>query len=82
MKYHQINFSKPLEKSTEVILYRIIQELSNNAIKHASSSTIFIQITKHERGISLVVEDDGKGFDITQTKKGTEGINRCKVKAA
>lgn len=31
---------------------------------------LFIQITKHERGISLVVEDDGKGFDSSQTKKG------------
>ena len=70
MKYHQINFKEPLEKPTEVILYRIIQELSNNAIKHAAPKIIFIQITKHLQGISLVVEDDGKGFDITQTKKG------------
>lgn len=70
MKYHQINFKQRLEKPTEVILYRIIQELSNNSIKHAAPSIIFIQITKHEQGLSLVVEDDGKGFDTTQTKKG------------
>lgn len=70
MKYQQINFKEPLEKPTEVILYRIIQELSNNSIKHAAASIIFIQLNQHERGISLVVEDDGKGFDTTQTKKG------------
>lgn len=66
MKYTQMGFHEPLDKSTEVILYRIIQELSNNAIKHAAAGNIFIQLIKHERGITLTVEDDGKGFDTTQ----------------
>jgi len=63
MKYTQLGLQQPLEKSTEVILYRIVQELCNNAIKHAAAKNIFIQLTKHERGITLTVEDDGKGFD-------------------
>jgi len=66
MKYTQLGFQEPLDKSTEVILYRIIQELSNNAIRHAAAGNIFIQLIKHERGITLTVEDDGKGFDTTQ----------------
>lgn len=72
MKYTQLGLQQPLEKSTEVILYRIVQELCNNAIKHAASKNIFIQLTIHERGITLTVEDDGKGFDSTQvsTLKG------------
>jgi len=72
MKYTQLGLQQPLEKATEVILYRIVQELSNNAIKHASAKNIFIQLTKHERGITLTVEDDGKGFDSKQlsTLKG------------
>lgn len=69
MKYTQLGFQEPLEKSAEIILYRIIQELSNNAIKHAMAKNIFIQLTRHERGISLTVEDDGKGFDTTQLQK-------------
>ncbi|MEO8769714.1 MAG: sensor histidine kinase [Ferruginibacter sp.] len=64
MKYQGINFTEPLEKSTEVILYRMVQELSNNAIKHAHANTIFIQIAQHELGITLTVEDDGKGFNM------------------
>lgn len=65
MKYTQLGLQQPLEKSTEVILYRIVQELCNNAIKHAEAKNIFIQLTKHERGITLTVEDDGKGFNTT-----------------
>lgn len=66
MRYIQLGLRQPFEKSTEVILYRIVQELSNNAIKHAMAKSILIQLTKHERGISLTVEDDGNGFDSTQ----------------
>lgn len=70
MKFTDIGNSKPIEKSIEVILYRVIQELSNNALKHAEAKNIFIQLNYHQKGLSLVVEDDGKGFDTGQTTKG------------
>jgi signal transduction histidine kinase len=70
IKFIPIGMEQPLEKSTEVILYRIVQELSNNAIKHAAAKNIFIQLNKHEQGITLTVEDDGKGFDVAQMSKG------------
>lgn len=71
--FTQLGFQQPLEKATEVVVYRIIQELTNNALKYAGAVTILIQLTSHELGISITVEDDGKGFDITQlqTAKGT-----------
>ncbi len=65
MKFTQLASQQTMEKSVEVALYRIIQELSNNAIKHAAAQNIFIQIDTHEKGISLTVEDDGKGFNTT-----------------
>jgi len=67
MKYMQLGPDEPLEKSTEVILYRIVHELTNNAIKHAAAQHILIQLNKHDRGITLTVEDDGRGFDTKQT---------------
>jgi two-component system, NarL family, sensor kinase len=70
MKFTQIGLNGTIEKPTEVVLYRIVQELSNNVIKHAAAGNIFIQLNKHEQGLTLTVEDDGKGFDITQIKKG------------
>ncbi|MEP6949751.1 MAG: ATP-binding protein [Ginsengibacter sp.] len=66
MRYTTLGPQGGLEKSTEVILYRIIQELTNNAIKHAMAKNIFIQLIIHEKGITLTVEDDGKGFDTAQ----------------
>jgi two-component system, NarL family, sensor kinase len=48
-------------------------KLFNNALKYAQAINIFIQINHHERGISLTVEDDGRGFDpnFLQNQKGT-----------
>ena len=49
----------------EVILYRIIQELVNNSIKHARAKNVLIQLSKHNSFVNLVVEDDGEGFDVS-----------------
>lgn len=63
LKFTNLGLTTPLEKSVEVILYRIIQELTNNAIKHASAKNILVQLSKNENILNLTVEDDGKGFD-------------------
>jgi two-component system, NarL family, sensor kinase len=70
MKFTAIGLDQAMEKPTEVILYRIIQELSNNVLKHAAAKNIFIQLNKHEQGITLTIEDDGIGFNSTQITKG------------
>ena len=63
IKYTQIGSLQTLIQSTAIVLYRVIQELTNNAIKHATAKNIFIQITKHQKGFTITIEDDGKGFD-------------------
>jgi signal transduction histidine kinase len=72
MKYTQMGPLKVLDQQTEIVLYRIVQELTNNTLKHAAAKNIFIQLNKHAKGISLSVEDDGKGFDAAEAinKKG------------
>ncbi len=67
MQFTAIGESKSLDATVQKVLYRIFQELTNNALKHAASKTIFIQMSHHEKGITLTVEDDGKGFDISKT---------------
>ncbi|MGY6521622.1 MAG: tetratricopeptide repeat-containing sensor histidine kinase [Mongoliitalea sp.] len=52
-----------LEELLEISLYRVIQEWVNNAIKYASPHKISIQLTRHEEELSLIIEDDGKGFN-------------------
>lgn len=57
-----------LDKDKQLLIYRIIQELVNNAIKHASPNQILIQIVEEDTSYNITVEDDGEGFDITKVK--------------
>ena len=52
-----------LDHTTSISIYRIVQELINNTMKHASAKTAIVQVFKTENEISITVEDDGKGFD-------------------
>jgi signal transduction histidine kinase len=63
-------FEDRLEYNTEVILYRVVCELINNTIKHAGAKHIEIDLTRHNRLITLVYSDDGKGFDVNEVLYG------------
>ncbi len=52
-----------IDEKVELSSYRIIQELINNMLKYANANHAFIQISKFENEIQIVVEDDGVGFD-------------------
>ncbi len=52
-----------IEQTTAVTIYRIVQELINNTMKHAAAKTAIIQVSKTNSTISITVEDDGKGFN-------------------
>lgn len=56
-----------LDTDVETVLYRVLQECVNNVIKHAQATKLDIQLSKEEEGISLTIEDNGKGFEIAQT---------------
>lgn len=51
--------------SVEVVLYRIVQELLNNAVRHAGASRIVAQVIRQDNEISITIEDNGKGFNAT-----------------
>jgi signal transduction histidine kinase len=51
-------------------LYRVVQELLKNTIKHANARSIYIQLVNYEDSIELHYEDDGKGFDIQKSNSG------------
>ena len=54
-----------IDQTVAITIYRIVQELLNNTIKHAQASEAIVQITKDGPGLSVTVEDNGKGFDTT-----------------
>ncbi len=51
------------DSSESVIVYRVIQELINNTIKHANASELLVQLSKDGNTLYITVEDNGKGFD-------------------
>jgi signal transduction histidine kinase len=64
-----------IEDTTAVSIYRIVQELVNNSIKHAAAENVLVQAHASEQGkmLTITVEDDGKGFD-TNILKNVSGI--------
>lgn len=66
-----------IEQTTAITIYRIVQELINNTMKHAAAKTAIVQVTKLSDVVSVTVEDDGKGFDpaLLQNAKGIGWTN-------
>jgi PAS domain S-box-containing protein len=54
----------------EVNLYRIVQELVNNVVRHAHCSRVYINLIDYGDMVSLSVEDDGVGFDSSELQNG------------
>ena len=52
-----------MSKKEEINIFRIIQELVTNSIKHANATTIDVQISCRNKVMQITVEDNGKGFD-------------------
>jgi signal transduction histidine kinase len=63
----------PAEVALE--LYRIAQEALTNALKHARASRIAVQLRHRSKGISLIIEDDGKGLPKNVAKKNGMGLH-------
>jgi signal transduction histidine kinase len=70
----RIHFTKPdslpLKSGEQVILFRIVQETLQNAIKHANAANVYITISNHSGILKVTVRDDGSGFDETRATKG------------
>lgn len=54
-----------LAPTTENVLFRVIQELVQNILKHAQATEVTLQIVRHSEELTVLVEDNGVGFDPT-----------------
>jgi two-component system, NarL family, sensor kinase len=52
-----------IDQTVSITIYRIVQELINNTMKHAVAKNAIVQVTKSNGQLAVTVEDDGKGFD-------------------
>jgi len=62
-------------------LYRIVQELLHNILKHAKAGNAMLELVEHENSISVMVEDDGIGIGDYTLAKG-KGLNAIESKIA
>ncbi|CAH0169100.1 ATP-binding protein [Chryseobacterium sp. Bi04] len=75
--FQAIGIEKNLPVTIQLNIYRIVQELLANAIKHAEASNILLQCSQSGKSFLITIEDNGKGFekDIEKTSKSMGLLN-------
>lgn len=74
-----------ISKKIELHLFRIIQEIVHNTIKHSGAATLKLTIAGQPGLLFLISEDDGRGFNLTEVRQASEGLglksieNRCEI---
>ena len=68
-----VGFNKRLENKIEIAIFRMVQELSTNIIKHSKATEASIQLTNHDDNINIIIEDNGVGFKNT-TAPSSDGM--------
>ncbi|MGX7023622.1 sensor histidine kinase [Vagococcus hydrophili] len=71
-----------LPSSIEDNLFRIIQELLSNTLRHANAKSLEVYLKKIDQTVLLRVVDDGQGFDMNQPKVGSYGLNNIRERVA
>lgn len=71
VNYSTVVFRNRLDNDAKIALYRIAQEALTNIERHASASEVTIDLRGHRRGATLMVADNGRGFDM---RSGTQGL--------
>jgi PAS domain S-box-containing protein len=65
VRLHLTGLEQPLPAPVEIAVYRIVQELLNNVMKHAQATEVRIYVVHEDHRLELTVEDNGRGFDTT-----------------
>lgn len=71
MQLNIFGMEKRLPIEMESNIYRIVQELLNNTLKHANAKSFSVQLNNNGNNLNLLVEDDGMGFDPNKLKDNT-----------
>ncbi len=70
----QVENWKGWSRTGEYVLYRVVQELLNNTLKHAHAQKVTIELNQFDDEINLIYEDDGKGFNLDESKSDGIGL--------
>ena len=67
--YNKTDFDQRMDSLVEINIYRLTQEAINNALKYADSSHIIVQLSHSPKLLSVIIDDNGKGFDVSSVEK-------------
>ena len=70
LDYEQGRNDRRLAPELESTAYRIVQEALNNALRHADPHQVAVEVSDSDGELSVVVRDDGRGFDTTERRTG------------
>lgn len=70
---HEVGRPQSLDKDQELLVYRIVQEAVNNALRHAHPAHVEVSLQWNEKSLALCVKDDGVGFDFPATNNKIDG---------
>ncbi len=72
----------PIASRQAVNLIRLVQELTNNSIKHANATIVEINLLQNGKVLFINFSDNGQGFDIAETKDASFGLNGIQTRVA
>ena len=78
IEYISENIPDSLDKRVQIYVYRIAQEAINNITKHSAATEASLKISCNQNLISLIISDNGKGFDIEKNDTNGNGIMNIK----
>lgn len=73
-QYHQTDYTD-LPQVVQLTIYRTVQEQLNNILKYSKAKNVIIQTIRQGNELTLLIEDDGIGFDTTVKKRGVGFLN-------
>ncbi|MEL6669513.1 MAG: sensor histidine kinase [Bacteroidota bacterium] len=73
-----------MDVKQQVMVLRLVQELTHNVVKHADAESVFVQLVPTDGRLLLTVEDDGRGFDLQRAEqnRGGLGLNSVRQRVA
>lgn len=62
VEFQALNIDKQMPANTQIVIYRIVQELLANVLKHSGATEVFVQCSQLDNYFYITVEDNGHGF--------------------
>ena len=78
-RFDSKDVNQKLDKKLEVAIYRVLQELINNVIKHSNATEVQVQLFSNPGYLILILEDNGKGMPTAENQ--TDGMGLTSIKS-